>query len=160
DDPLVEVGGPGRRGGGGPLDAAEHAVAIRGIEPMDVVLERIGNEAALDPHPRLALVVQPRRPQCAIENRVVVPVVAELDVAAHVPGERVVVEEARGETAGGGALLEDEVVVVPELLEPDGGAEPRRPCADDQDAARVPHDPTASRGTPRHATRIVCSSER
>ena len=41
------------------FESAQRALAIVGIEPVDVVLERIRNEAIADPDPRLALVVQP-----------------------------------------------------------------------------------------------------
>ncbi len=61
----------------------------------------------------------------------------ELDVAADVPGEALVVEEARRQAAGSRRRFEQQIVVGAELLESPRRAEAGRAGADDEDLADV-----------------------
>ena len=121
----------------GPLQIGERAQAVFFGQPVDVVLERVGDPAILDPDPRLALVLEPADGDRAIEHRVVVGVVRELDVAADVPGEALVVEEARRQAAGSRRRFEQQIVVSAELFESPRRAEAGRAGADDENLADV-----------------------
>ena len=122
------MGGRGRwTDRGGALEPAQRELHVLRIEPVDIVLERIRNEAPLDPHPRLALVPEPLVAQGGLEDVIVVRVVAELHVAPEVPREALFVHDARREPARGRGRLEEAEVVEAELLEPMSGAKPCRP---------------------------------
>src|SRR5262249_2919166 len=158
-DPLAEIGRHAPPCHGRPLHPPHRPLAVEGIEAVEVVLEWVGDEPPLDPHPRFPLVMEPRVPERAVAERVVVGVAAELDVSAHVPGEALRVDEARGEPARPVGLLEHEVGVVPELMEADGGPEAGRAGAEYHDPADVLHrSPPCTRV--RRATRTVSTSDR
>src|SRR4051794_6000321 len=105
---------------------------------MNVVLERIGNETISDPDPRLALVVQPLQPE-RIEHVVIVGVVAELHVAADIPGETLWIDEAGGESARAAAAIDQNMINMSELLQAVRGTESGGAGADDEDSAWIVH---------------------
>src|SRR4051794_15128377 len=74
-----------------------------------------------------------------VEHVVVIRVVAELHVTADVPREAAVVDDAGSQSTGSGSAIEENVIGVPELLQPVCGAESGRSGADDDDAAGIVH---------------------
>ena len=125
------------------LDDTHDAVEERFFgQAVDVVLERVGHEATVHPHPRLAHVLVVIAAQHLLDELVEVAVVAEHDVAAVVPDEAVRVAVARCEAADVVGRLEDVPAVVVELGEPVGGTEAGGPCAEDGDL--VAHADTRS----------------
>src|SRR5262245_13468319 len=68
---------------------------------MDVVLERIRNETIPHPDPRLPLMMQPAvHPEKFVHRGVEVGIMRELNVPANIPGEALVIDERRCQTAG------------------------------------------------------------
>ena len=126
---------------------------------MDIVLERIRNEAPLDPHPRLALVPEPLVAQGGLEDVIVVRVVAELHVAPEVPREALFVHDARREPARGRGRLEEAEVVEAELLEPMSGAKPCRSRPENENPAGIVGQ-CHRRLRARSATARVCPNAR
>ncbi len=119
--------------------AVERALAVVGIQVMQVVLEGVRDEPAAHPDGAVAAV---HEPSFGAERRVHRPVervvVRMLDVAAVVPGESLAVGERPGEPPGGLGGLQ-EFPVAPQFLEPLRGAESGRAGADNDDIASIGH---------------------
>src|SRR5262249_18470884 len=140
----------------GALQAVEGALPVLGGQAVDVVLEGVWDEAALDPHPGLPLVVEPLV-EGAVEEVVVVGVVAELHVPADVPGEALGVHVARRQAARPIARLDHRIVAEPALLESVGGAQPSRAGAEDHDRPGIGH-PRGVRPLPTATTAVWTSA--
>jgi hypothetical protein len=95
-------------------------------EVADVVLERVGDPIVEHPHPALAHVELVVLAHQVFEALVVVLVVREHHVAAHIPRKPCRVGVAAGEPADVGEAVVHVEVLVAELLQPVTRAEPRR----------------------------------
>src|SRR5579871_4127894 len=102
----------------------------------EVILKRIGHESAFHPYPRLALVVKPLLGEREFHDLIEEFVVRELNVAADIPGEALLINKRPGEAAGLAFPLEKFEPLVVEPLEPEGGAETRRAPAKNQNPIR------------------------
>ena len=107
---------------------------------MQVELEGIRDESAPHPDPGLALVVKPPvGTQQIVHEPVKVLVVAELDMAAQVPGEAVLVEHGRRQPARVLLCFAQKPVAVAEAIEAPRCAEPCRARAHDEDTHPLHH---------------------
>src|SRR5262249_20921408 len=88
---------------------------------------------------RFGFVIEPLIPEGTVAERVVIPVVAELDVPAVVPGESLWIDVARGETSGTIGALDHRPAVVPQLGKAIRCAEACWPGAENHDAAWIVH---------------------
>ncbi len=152
-DPLLEV----RLGERGTLrlDDPHHAIDVRlGWQSVDVVLERVRHEPAVDPHPRLTHVLVVVTVQHLLDELVEVRVVAEHHMAAVVPDEPVgiVVAPRQAPHVVGGFVHIP--VGMAELAEAVGGAKTGGSGAEDHDASAHLAAP-ASSALPASALRVV-----
>ena len=99
--PLLEVLGPGGSLVGGSLkEAVDARPPFIRIEPVQIVLEGIGNKPFTKPHPAFPLVTQPAvLPKGLVHVSVKRFVVRELDVPPHVPRESRLVDKRTGKSA-------------------------------------------------------------
>src|SRR5690606_32526307 len=115
-------------------ESREAFVARLAREVADVVLEGIGNPSVANADPGLAHVELELITHEAIEDLVVVLVVAEHDVPANVPGEAGGIGETAGQPADVRQSVVDVEVGVSEFLEAVARAQAGGPGADDDDA--------------------------
>ena len=114
-NPVVEVGAWARAVRRGPSNPVRRPI-VGGRQPMQVVLEGIGDETVPDPDPALALVLDPAvRPQGLLHVAVERLVVRELDVAAQVPGKALFVDDGGGQAARMWLGLDEQAVGLAEL---------------------------------------------
>ena len=122
--------------GGYSFEIDENALLINGIEITNVVLEWVGHKAVLNPDPRFALMVEPV-PYSAVEDSIVVLVMAELNVTAQIPGESLGVDHARSQPSWLGLFFNNREVSEAQFEKPICGAKSRWSCTENDDFSLV-----------------------
>jgi len=135
--------------GRGPASDAARAAAISprtqracssSGKPVKIQLKGIRHEPRAQPHPRLALVMEPAVGAEQIVHQLVeIVVVAELHVAAEIPREARLVEDRAGEAAGAGRRFAQQPVGFAARDEAPCRSEPGRAGADNQQACGRHH---------------------
>ena len=169
-DPFAEMLRPRSRLRRGPRGRDQPADAARLLgfgQPVEVQLKRIRHEPRAQPDPRLALVIEPAVGAEEIVHQLVeVVVVAELHVAAEVPGEARLVDHRACQAAGIGRGFAQHPVGLAARKKTPRGAEPGWARADDQQAGGLRHacvrtySPASARSYKAVCPRHKCSSVR
>ena len=115
------------------VEAAKTGGPLRLGQTVKIELERVRHETAGNPHPRLAIVIEPSiGPQQVVHQLVEHLVVAELHVAAEIPRETVVVDNRLRQAARHAPAFKQRPVADATLLKAPRGTETGWPRADDQ----------------------------
>jgi len=111
NDPLFEVARDLTRRACG-NQSFDGTPTVGGIKAVQIVLERIGNEAFFHPNPTFALVPDPSLSwEGEVHVLVELAVMRKLDVAAQIPGEAMRINMRGGETPRGVRRVDQEKIV-------------------------------------------------
>jgi hypothetical protein len=101
---------------------------------VQIVLQRIGNEAVAHPYPRLPPMPQPLiRAQKLVRGTVEIVVMRKNDMSAHIPCKAFVVKKRGGQTARPRLFFQQQPIGMAQFMQLIGGAKSGRAAAYDED---------------------------